>query len=83
METEQKINENNVVEATENVVKTVKSQRLTIRVSRYAMSFSVPDAENVGQIEYVPYPMKSGRPLKNPCCRDNGNRRWSWSALRW
>ena len=60
METEQKINENNVVEATENVVKTVKSQRLTIRVSRYAMSFSVPDAENAGQIEYVPYPMKSG-----------------------
>lgn len=60
METEQKINENNVVEAMENVVKTVKSQRLTIRVSRYAMSFSVPDAENAGQIEYVPYPMKSG-----------------------
>ena len=29
-------------------------------MSRYAMSFSVADAEAEAQIEYVPYPMKSG-----------------------
>ena len=37
-----------------------QKQRLTIRLSRYAMSFSVADAEAEAQIEYVPYPMKSG-----------------------
>ena len=37
-----------------------QKQRLTIRLSRYAMSFSVADADAEAQIEYVPYPMKSG-----------------------
>lgn len=60
METEQNNNINNTAEAADDKVAAADNRRLTIRVSRYAMSFSVADNEAAGQIEYVPYPMKGG-----------------------
>lgn len=57
---EHDINEGKVAENAEKTEKTTKSPRLTIRVSRNTMSFSVPDTDEAGQITYVQYPVKNG-----------------------
>lgn len=52
--------EESVENAVTGTARVAKGPRLTIRVSRNAMSFSAPDSAAAGHIIYVQYPVKGG-----------------------